>query len=80
MKLKTFEDFLEDSFVLGHPEVLDDEMPDKFNAWVEELDGGEIFGAASECVDKLNVKIAGLIELADEAIRELQKIKNMINQ
>lgn len=39
---KTFEYFLQDRFMELEPQVLDDDLPDAFEAWLEKLDIEEL--------------------------------------
>ena len=41
MKYKDFEDFLMDIFMQSNPSVLDDDLPDAFDCWLEQLSADE---------------------------------------
>lgn len=58
----------------------DDDMLDNFNAWLEQLDGGEIMQYAELFATEVNNKILKLVNLSGEAIAELQKIKEMVRK
>jgi hypothetical protein len=45
-KIQTFEEYLQVQFSGLHPEVLDDDLPEKFNAWLEQLDVEELIDYA----------------------------------
>lgn len=74
---KTFENYLMEIHAKGYHGT-DDEMIDNFNVWIERLDAGEILQYAEDAVAELNAKFNKSLSLADEAITELQKIKEMI--
>ena len=42
MKQLTFEEYLQDQFSDTSPEVLDDDMPDAFDAWLGDMDVNEV--------------------------------------
>lgn len=64
--MKTFNEYLQDIFVRQFPMVLDDEMPDKFDAWVSDLDGIEVIAYAEQVVHDLNESYSRIARLADE--------------
>jgi DUF438 domain-containing protein len=53
MQRKTFNDFLREKFFRLHPGVLDDDIPEKFDAWVSSLDASEIMEISEEVVSEL---------------------------
>lgn len=50
-----FEEYLEQIFLKKYPQTLDDDIPDKFNWWLESLDSKEIVEHANNYA-KLNNK------------------------
>lgn len=38
MRLNNFEEFLQDYFADNNPEIMDDNIPDEFDSWIEKLD------------------------------------------
>ena len=90
-RLPTFNDFMDEKFAKRFPEVLDDELPDKYNEWIADLDQYDWLGYATECVDELNRRLSAAIEaidlgkksteiatkIAEEAVEELEKIRAM---
>ena len=62
----TFEEFLKKKWPAEG--VLDDEIPDKFEAWLEQLDNSEIMEYAEEYGKELNLNISTL----EDAIKLLQ--------
>lgn len=57
----TFKDYLSDKFFDQHPEVLDDDMPDRFDDWLAELDIDEVLNYGeqfrTEVIEKLITEI-----------------------
>ena len=48
-----FEQFLQERFVNEEPQVLDDDIPDAFNAWLENSDLQEIIDYADMYANKI---------------------------
>jgi len=46
--MKTFEDYLQDQFFEEEPQTLDDQFPDAFIGWLENLDIEEIIDYANK--------------------------------
>lgn len=40
--MKDFNEYLQTAFTEDHPETLDDDMPEKFNDWLEQFDVNDI--------------------------------------
>lgn len=50
--MKRFEDYLIEIFLRERPETLDDEMPDKFDSWLQDKDVNDIIEYGEEIVKK----------------------------
>jgi len=46
--MKNFGDYLQDQFFKEEPQTLDDQFPDAFNDWIEQLDGQEYIDYADK--------------------------------
>ena len=51
-----------------------------FEQWFGRLDGDEILKYAEDFATELNEKLKSAMKLASDAVYELQKIKEMINE
>ena len=69
----TFTDYLKDQFIKTG-ECIKDNFEDLYPAWKNELDDDELNKFANEWTNKQSEK---LIEVAGEAIKELQIIKGL---
>lgn len=49
----TFEDYMQEQFQKEHPMVLDDDMPDKYSAWIETLDTEEVWNYAEKVLKEI---------------------------
>jgi hypothetical protein len=49
----TFENYMQEQFARLNPQVLDDDMPDKFDAWVERLDVGQVWAYANAAIEEI---------------------------
>ena len=79
--MKTFENYLEDQFEKEYHGT-DDDMFDKFNAWVERLDTSEVIEYGNKAVAELLASYERLSALADkleklnsETIEELKRVQ-----
>lgn len=48
METQTFEDYLQEQFILSEPQILDDDIPDAFNDWLVDLAIDEIIDYAEK--------------------------------
>lgn len=48
-----FEYYLQEKFTEEEPQVLDDDIPDRFNDWLEQLDIQEVIDYAQEYAEKI---------------------------
>lgn len=79
MKQQTFEDFLEEKCSTSGAldMVLDDDMPDKVNDWMSELDVQEVIDYAEMWGLAVQVQLDKMTETCGEAIEMLKKISGM---
>jgi hypothetical protein len=69
--MKTFEDYLQDQFFEEEPQTLDDQFPDAFIGWLENLDIEEIIDYANKFFKK------ELKRITDE-IKSKKKVDNKL--
>ena len=67
MKYRDFEQYLQFKFMEDEPQVLDDDIPDAFNDWIEQQDVLDVIEWADEYANKKYVE--GL-ERAREIVKE----------
>lgn len=53
MTAKTFQAYMNEKFWYAHPECLDDDYPDHYDDWLDELDPAEVVLWAQEWHDKV---------------------------
>ena len=83
MKNKIFEEYLQDKFfnlreVNGVP-IRKDNFESMFDSWLANQDGNDLIQYAEEAISIQVEKSEKLLALVNEAISELNKIKEMIN-
>lgn len=54
MNHKDFEDFLQDKFIRNNPMVLDDDVPDAFSEWLEDIDVNDLIKFADQYAKKID--------------------------
>mgnify|MGYP001615681130 CR=1 FL=1 len=81
--MRKFESFLKDKFhdlrEVGGTPIIKDNFEDLFSRWLEQLDGNDIMEYAEEALKIQFERIARLMKLAEEALDELKKIKELGN-
>ena len=76
MNTNTFENYLMEVHAEDYHGT-DDDMIDNFNAWVENQEASDILQLAEDFAVALNEKLKNAVQLAGQAIDELQKIREI---
>ncbi len=76
MNTVTFENYLMEVHAKDYHGT-DDAMPDDFERWLGELEADQMFLHAEGYAMTINRKLRDALELADKAVSELQKIRDM---
>lgn len=77
---ETFENYLQEICFKENPMILDDDMPDFFEKWLDEQEVAGIMKYAEERVAQLNKMVEGLTKLTSTAIDELKKLRDMAKE
>ena len=78
MKQQTFEEFLGDIHYKQNPAILDDDLPDAFDAWMGEIEQDELIRLADLYgMSQFNEGIKRGSDVALEAIKSVQIKENI---